>query len=195
MNGPTLVRISVFACAVLAAVIALLAGTDEPYDRVATMHMRATGAELQDRPAIPFTLSDLDGRPVSLSDFAGDVVFLNFWASWCPPCVEEFPAMITLTEQIGDRPFTMIAVTQDEDPEALAAFLRQVNLPNGRIVLLQDPTGELAQQYGTVRLPETYIIDPRGLVVARYQGARNWLDLPHRQLLERLMRHPWRAEG
>jgi cytochrome c biogenesis protein CcmG, thiol:disulfide interchange protein DsbE len=184
----------VLASLVLAAVVAGVATVvDEPYDRVVGNLIQQLDGDLQDRPAPSFQVSDLNGNPVSLSAFRGEVVFLNFWASWCPPCLEEFPSMLALATAMRDRPFRMIALTQDEDPEAMLAFLRTLDLPDDRILIAQDPEGQVAHAYGTRLLPESYIIDPRGMIVARFAGERDWSRPEAQQLTERLVRHPWRV--
>lgn len=166
---------------------------DEPYDRVVGMLVRSLDGDIQDRPAPAFTASDLAGRPVSLEAFRGEVVLLNFWASWCPPCVEEFPSMLELADAMEGRSFRLVALTQDAEPEPMLEFLRALGLPDDRIVILQDPDGTIAKAYGTLLLPETYIIDPGGRIVARFQGERDWTQPEARQLSERLMRHSWRV--
>jgi thiol-disulfide isomerase/thioredoxin len=193
MTGLHVVKV-VLASLVLAAVVAGVAVVaDEPYDRVVGNLIQQLDGDLQDRPAPPFQVSDLNGNPVSLSAFRGEVVFLNFWASWCPPCLEEFPSMLSLATAMRERPFRMIALTQDEDPEALMAFLRTLDLPDDRILILQDPEGRVAHAYGTRLLPESYVIDPRGMIVARFAGERDWSRPEAQQLAERLVRHPWRV--
>lgn len=179
----------VLFCAVATGVAAV---PDEPYDRVVGMLVRSLDGDVQDRPAPAFTASDLAGRPVSLDAFRGEVLFINFWATWCPPCVEEFPSMMALADAMRGRPFRMIALTQDSDADALMGFLNALDLPDDRVIILQDPDGEIARSWGTLLLPETYVVDPTGRLVARFQGERDWSQPEAQQLAERLVRHPWR---
>lgn len=165
---------------------------DEPHDRIAVNLLRQLGGEVQDRRAPEFTVTDLNGRAVSLSTFRGEVLLVNFWASWCPPCVEEFPSMIALSEALDGRPFRMLTLTQDEDSAELLAFAGRLGIPTERVLVLQDPEGRVAQHYGTELLPETYLVDANGWLVARFQGDRDWSSREAQQLIERLIRHAWR---
>lgn len=158
-----------------------------PIDRVVVDQVTQLNGAIVDRPATPFTLTDLEGRQHSLESLEGSVIFLNFWATWCPPCVEEMPSMRTLSERFRGRPFRMVAVTQDDDMDALVAFLTAAGFTGDEALILRDPDGALARAYGTRLLPETYVIDREGTVVARFMGARDWLSEPSLRLFERLM--------
>src|SRR3989475_12779470 len=102
---------------------------------------------------------DIARRPGHLTDLKGKVVILNFWATWCPPCVEETPALNRLQKHIEARGGMVLGVSVDEDPAAYQKFLkdRGVNFPTYR-----DPSRKSALDYGTSMYPETYIIDRRG---------------------------------
>jgi len=166
---------------------------DDPYDPVTTAQIRELRGTLVDEAARDFQLSDLDGQPHSLSDLRGRVVFLNFWATWCPPCVEEMPSMLALANRLAGDDFVMVAVTQDQDADTLVAFLRDAGFFGSDVLILQDPDGTLTQAYGTELLPETYIIDRAGTLVARFMGPRDWSSEPAQRLISRLLRHPWKT--
>ena len=102
----------------------------------------------------------------SLADYRGKVVFLNFWASWCAPCREEVPLLTRFQKSLGERG-TVLGVTYKDDPAKSLAFGRRfgINYPS-----LRDSRLELAPEYGTRALPETFVIDPRGKVVAVSRG-------------------------
>jgi peroxiredoxin len=127
--------------------------------------------EVLNQPARDFTLRDLDGNPVDLSDFRGKTVFLNFWATWCPPCVEELPDMVALNMAMRGRDFVILAVSLDDGPDVVRQFFGGV-LPDFPIVM--DDDGRIARQYGTFMYPETYVVDGDGRLRARFVGIRKW---------------------
>jgi len=127
--------------------------------------------EVRSKEAIPFTLETLDGKSVSLTSYPGKIVVLNFWATWCPPCVEEMPSMIKLFEELKKDPnIVVLAVSADESWEPVKKFFGQD--PPGFTVLL-DAKGQLAKQYGTTMFPETYVIKD-GRILGFIEGPRRW---------------------
>jgi cytochrome c biogenesis protein CcmG/thiol:disulfide interchange protein DsbE len=115
-----------------------------------------------------FTLADLNGHPVSLSDFRGKVVVLDFWATWCPPCKREIPDFIELQSQYGSKGLQVIGIGLDE-PEKLKAFA-STNGMNYTVLLGTDDT---ALKYGGISgIPTTFIIDRSGKIVDRFEGFR-----------------------
>jgi peroxiredoxin len=128
------------------------------------------------RPKTPdaapaFALEDLAGRRVSLADFRGRAVFLNFWATWCAPCREEFPAMVTLSRELGEQGLAVVAVNFQEDREAVRAFAREFGVP---FPVLLDPSGGVAERYGVRALPTTVFGDRQGMLVGLALGYRSW---------------------
>lgn len=190
-----ILQIFVLVATFVAAAWVAIVVPQEPTDRVTLDLVRQLDAQFIDEPAIEFQLSDLNGNPHSLSEFRGQVVFLNFWATWCPPCVEETPSLVALSQTLADRPFKIIAVTHDEDPDALIQFVREQQMDTSNILILRDPTGDLAERYGTALLPETYVIDPTGQILARFVGAEDWSDPNVLRLVERLIRFPWKFQS
>jgi thiol-disulfide isomerase/thioredoxin len=166
-----------------------------PYDRTFIQQANSQRAELVDRPSRDFVLSDLNGNPVSLASLRGRVVFVNFWATWCAPCREEIPSMIELASRLSDRPFTMLAISQDEDLDALAAFVQEFDLDASQVVVLSDPEGDVATAWGTVLLPETYLVDPDGQIALRFQNSRDWTAPEFAGMMERMMVRRWRQES
>ncbi len=162
------------------------------YDSAVTRSVRDLNVELVDRPAPEFELVDLQGRTRRLSDFRGKLVFLNFWASWCPPCREEMPSMRALARMMRGRDFVMVAVTHDTENLALQQFLRNAGISGDDMVILRDPDARIARQFGTELLPETWLIDEHGEIVARFQSARDWTQPEVLDLITRLMRDPWK---
>lgn len=179
--------------AAFAAVAAVKTGHDERYDRLVVDALIAERGELVDRLAPGFELQDTAGQAHALASMRGEVVFLNFWASWCAPCRDEFPAMMALQEQMQGRRFRMVAVSQDDDPAAMLAFLDEIGVDRSRILVLHDPGGEVTRRYGTELLPETYLIDPSGTIVARFANERDWTSRTIRGVIERMAQDRWRA--
>ena len=116
-------------------------------------------------------LKAYDGREISLDDYRDKVVFLNFWATWCPPCVEEMPSMRRLQARMSDDPrFAMLAVSTDDNWEVVRKFFGSDAPP---FPVLLDARGPLAKAYGTVKFPETYIIKG-GRIVGFVEAGRDW---------------------
>lgn len=120
---------------------------------------------------VDFELTTLDGERVRLSDLRGKTVFLNFWATWCPPCVEEMPSLRRLYERLSGHPdFVFLAVSTDEEWAAVRRFFEREPAP---FSVLLDPKGEIARRYGTTKFPETYVIRD-GEVLGHIIGPRDW---------------------
>ena len=118
-----------------------------------------------------FTLKDLNGAAHSLSDYKGKSVFLNFWATWCPPCRAEMPSMQEVYEKMDKDKYVMLAVNIREEREAVKSFISQ----NGyTFPILLDPDGRVASKYAVRGIPTTYLIDEKGKVVNKIVGSREW---------------------
>ena len=115
-----------------------------------------------------FTVSD-SHQTVTLSQLRGKPVVLNFWATWCPPCIEEMPSLLALHKELGDQ-VTILAVSEDADDAALRQFIHD----HGVDLLTVRDTGHNNEVYGTFKYPETYIIDRNGKIVRKFIGATNW---------------------
>jgi cytochrome c biogenesis protein CcmG/thiol:disulfide interchange protein DsbE len=111
----------------------------------------------------------------SLADHRGKIVVLNFWASWCPPCVEELPLLARTHRRIRRRDATVLGVNYKDLPEDASDFARRFRL---RYRSLRDRDGEYGQRYGLTGLPETFLIDRRGRIAALRRGpvTQQWLD-------------------
>ena len=124
------------------------------------------------RTAAPnFTLEDLSGKRVSLKQFRGRVVLLNFWATWCIPCREEMPAMEKLHRELKDDGLEIVAVNFKESNQQVRKFLDELGLT---FTALLDKDGEVSEEYGVWSLPLSYFIDRRGEFVGKAIGSRNW---------------------
>ena len=117
-----------------------------------------------------FTVQDSD-RSLKLSDFRGQIVVLNFWATWCPPCVEEMPSLVEMQRRMQAKGITVVAISVDVDQGAYNQFLKDhyVNL-----LTVRDPDQNSNRLYGTFKFPETYIIDRSGVMRRKFIGAIDW---------------------
>jgi cytochrome c biogenesis protein CcmG/thiol:disulfide interchange protein DsbE len=142
---------------------------------------RGARPELVGRSAPDFTVSD-SSRTVSLHDYKGKVVVLNFWASWCAPCIEELPSLIEMQHDLGNN-VTVLAVATDNDPEAYKRFIRDNNVD---LITVNDQAQKSSDRYGTWGWPETYIIDRRGIVRRKFIGPVEWTNPTIVSYLEKL---------
>lgn len=158
----------------------LLAGCDN-----STSEPQVSKGGLVGNVAPDFTLTDMHGQQVSLSQFRGKVVILNFWATWCPPCREEMPSMERLYRDYQDKGLVMLAVNVDENgKQAVAEFLQKT--PHSFPILL-DSENVAQNTYGVFRFPESFIIDRNGVVVEKIIGGRNWMSGPTFKVIDFLL--------
>ncbi len=122
-------------------------------------------------PAPDFKLKDMDGNEVSLQSLRGKPVIVNFWATWCPPCREEIPAMNRAWQKIKDKGVAMIAIDVGEDEDTVFEF--QANYTMDFTILL-DESGQEIKKWPVRGVPTTFILDPQGRMVYRAAGAREW---------------------
>lgn len=114
-------------------------------------------------------LLDLEGRPVRLEDYRGKVVFINFWATWCPPCKREMPDIELIRKRYGDKVAVLAVNATDQDNEgAVRRFVKEYGL-TFRVPL--DRTGEATEAYQVVFFPTSFFIDGRGIIRAKFEGA------------------------
>ncbi len=150
----------------LAAALVVCGGCDRPPEPPAPPD--ATAA----RPAAPdFTLRRLDGDTLRLSDLRGKVVFVNIWATWCPPCRQEVPSMVRLYERFRDRGLEIVAVSEDRDPEAVRRFVARYRVP---FPVVMDRDKAVYRAYRATGVPETHLIDKQGRVVRSVIGGFDW---------------------
>ena len=133
-----------------------------------------------------FELPRLDGAPVALSQQRGRVVFVNFWATWCPPCRKEAPSLERLYERLREDGFEVLAVSIDAlgQEAAVEAFRREFGL---RFPILLDPSQDAHRSFGVTGVPETYLIDAQGRLAERFIGPRDWDDPRYTRVVERLL--------
>jgi peroxiredoxin len=128
-----------------------------------------------------FTVKDAE-RTVSLHDFKGKTVVLNFWASYCAPCIKEMPSLTQLQQEMGSK-ITVLAVSIDEDEAKYQKFLRDHDI---HLLTVRDPTRKSMDLYGTVQIPETYIIDAAGRVRRKMWNAVDFTSPDVIEYLEKL---------
>lgn len=165
--------------AVLILALVALAG-------VLTVHLQPTanareirlasefGAQLLDGPAPDIVVKGRDGADIRLSALRGKVVFVNFWATWCPPCTAEIPDLEGLAEKMRHVPFEIFAVSSDESWDDINRFFGSTT---SKMLIGIDPGKQaIAARYGTEKLPETYVVDRNGRLRLRFINIQPWTD-------------------
>lgn len=126
------------------------------------------------KSAADFTIHDLEGKTVMLSQFKGKVVMLNFWATWCPPCREEMPSMEALYRKFNKNPdFIMLAVSIDNDAETVREFVKKNNYT---LPVFHDANKNAGSRYGITGVPDTFLIDRNGIIREKVIGPFDWMD-------------------
>ena len=116
----------------------------------------------------------MQGKQVTLSQFRGKVVILNFWATWCPPCREEMPSMERLYKHFEEKGLVMLAVNVEQNGfQAVSSFLNQTPY---QFPILLDTNAEVQNLYQVFRFPESFLIDRNGNVVDKIIGGRDWMS-------------------
>jgi thiol-disulfide isomerase/thioredoxin len=124
-----------------------------------------------DSDPLKIRLSDPDGRPVSLSEFRGKIVFINFWTTWCLACVIEMPSMEKLHQKFKDKDFVMVAINLQESAARVKQFYKQYQLT---FTTLLDITGDVGAALGINAIPTTLILDKNGRIIGKALGPREW---------------------
>ena len=130
--------------------------------------------EKKQRLASNFTLKNLEGEDVSLSQFRGKYLLINFWATWCAPCKIEMPSLEKLYRQFKSDNFDMIGISNDMfGARVVRPYIKATNLT---FPMLLDQRMIASRQFGIVSLPTTVLIDPQGIIIGVLQGAEDWSD-------------------
>jgi thiol-disulfide isomerase/thioredoxin len=156
------------ALRMVAATLMLLAGGG--------LHPTSAGELLhspENSPAPPLDLPDLSGKRHRLDDYRGQVLLVNFWASWCPPCLAEMPSMQRLADALKGRPFQILAVNLEESKSKVWKFRELLNIS---FATLLDSDGEVTRAWGVEVFPTSYVIDTAGRVRFVAEGALEWDD-------------------
>ncbi len=125
--------------------------------------------------SIDFTIQTLSGEKRSLSSYQGKVVFLNFWATWCPPCRAEMPSMQTLYSKMSGEDFEIVAVNVAEKADAIHSFMKSENTKFTFPILL-DSSGRVAGTYSVRGIPTTYVVGKSGEMLGMVVGGKDWAD-------------------
>ncbi|OVE78152.1 hypothetical protein BVX98_01040 [bacterium F11] len=115
-------------------------------------------------PAPPFSLENLKGEEVSLKKFEDKVVFINFWASWCPPCKKEFPELNQLAEEYKDKEFKLLAINLDKKQSRVEKYLKKIGIESPDMEILLDPKSEVVASYVARSMPSSFIVDKKGVI-------------------------------
>jgi cytochrome c biogenesis protein CcmG, thiol:disulfide interchange protein DsbE len=129
-----------------------------------------------------FTVQDSDHK-ITLSQFRGQVVVLNFWATWCPPCIEETPSLVRMQGRMKDKGVVVLAVSIDADDAAYHKFLKDYSV---NMVTVRDEEKKASSLYGTFGWPESYVIDRNGVIRRKFIGAVDWTSLEVTDFLSKL---------
>ena len=191
MSCKSKVRMVFFASVLLLSLLHtsasyLLSSEKQPSGNAINYKLVPNLQEMKDRPLAPdFTLPDLTEGKVSLRDFRGKLLMLNFWASWCISCREEMPAMERLYQRYKEQDFAILGLNIKDDKKRALSFVKELKItfPIGF-----DPKGEVGLLYGAWGIPTTYLIDTKGMALARIVGSADWYSLGVGQLLEKLLR-------
>jgi cytochrome c biogenesis protein CcmG/thiol:disulfide interchange protein DsbE len=129
-----------------------------------------------------FTVQDAQNK-VTLSQLRGQVVVLNFWATWCAPCVEEVPSLVEMQRRMKAKGVTVLAVSVDVDDSAFRQFIKQHGV---NLMAVRDPDQKSNSLYGTSKFPETFVIDRNGVMRRKFIGAVDWTDPEVTEFLSKL---------
>jgi len=161
--------IAIIACTMTAGVF----GQNRKTPDAVIKAFNGTGIQVLSEGIDPadFTLPLLDGTKITLSQFKGKVVFLNFWATWCGPCRSEMPSMEAVYQKLNNKGFEILAVNLGESKDKVSGFMNEYKLHFPAVLDERQITGS---QYNIRAIPTTYIIDRRGLIIGRLVGSINW---------------------
>ena len=131
-----------------------------------------------------FSVKTENGKTLTQTNFGGKLLVLNFWASWCQPCVQEVPSLDAFQKEFAPQGVVVLGVSVDKNPELYNRFREQFNVS---FETSRDPEWDLAAKYGTFQLPETYIINQDGKVVQKVIAAQNWMDAKFLESVKKLL--------
>ncbi len=131
-----------------------------------------------------FSVTTDNGRTISRSDFGGRLLVLNFWATWCPPCIEEMPSLDRLQQRFASSGLVVLGISVDRDSDAYRRFLERARVS---FLTARDPEARISSRYGTFKFPETYLIDRRGRVREKIIGPADWTEAAMMERIRRLL--------
>ena len=125
------------------------------------------------RPAPTFKLKDNEGKTHRLSDFNSPCLLVHFWATWCPPCLEELPDIVKFSKKWTDREIKLILISLDSSWSEARKYLKDLTLPKHAVSLI-DPQSKIPEKYGSYQFPETYLIGPEKKILTKWVGPQDW---------------------
>ncbi len=131
-----------------------------------------------------FQVTTDKGTKISRTDFGGKLLVINFWATWCPPCVDEMPSLQAMAQQLGPKGVVVLGVSVDKNEASYKRFLQQARI---QFETARDPEAGISAEYGTFKYPETYVINRDGKVVQKHIGPRDWMEPGLLKSLESLL--------
>ncbi len=134
------------------------------------------------KPSPGFSLTDTKGKIWTLSELKGQVVFVNFWATWCPPCRQELPSMQNLHQELSGNGFQMLTILMNDDPNS-AVLMAKGN--DFTFPILIDHDGSVSASYGITGVPETFIIDATGTLQKKVIGPRQWDSAEAKKMIKK----------
>ena len=140
---------------------------------------------------LDFSLPDLDGKIHALSDYKGKVVLVNFWASWCIPCVEEMPDLTQLKKQLTDQPFEILALNAGESKHKVGLFTKRVDFS---LPVLLDPSSKVFKSWNIKILPSSFLVDGQSHIRYRARGNPDWNDEQTINLIKKLIKETAKPE-
>jgi thiol-disulfide isomerase/thioredoxin len=174
-------RVLLFAMLALAVTVAGCSKDKDKQPATAAKSAAAEGAQAPD-----FSVNDLNGKSVTLSQLRGKVVLVNFWATWCPPCREEIPSMVKLNQFMAGKPYQMLALSIDEGgKQAIEEFFKS---SGHTLPAYLDGEQKVGRVYGITGVPETFILDKNGIIVKKVVGGMDWNSPEVISYLEGLMK-------
>ncbi len=166
--------LAVLAMLSLGLIAGLFAAASGPFSPAEAGKMRRLLQPIPGKPQAPaFRLPDTDGTMRTLEDWAGKVLIVNFWATWCPPCRKEMPAMERAWRKVKDKGVVLLAIHVGGNEDRIWAFLTDYDIT---FPVLIDKTGAVSRAWRTIGLPTTVVVDPAGRMVLKAIGGREWDD-------------------
>jgi peroxiredoxin len=142
--------------------------------------------EMRSAQGTEFTLPDLAGKPMRIDDFKGNVVLLNFFATWCGPCREEMPTIQELFQAYQSKGLVVVAVSSDaQGAEIVTPFVKEHRLT---FPVLVNPDSSVLRQYNVRGIPTVYLLDRKGRIAGLFVGGADWNSKPARDLIDQLLR-------
>jgi len=139
--------------------------------------------KLEKNKAPDFSLKDLNGRNVTLSSLKGKVILLNFWATWCPPCISEMPVFNRLYKEMRARGLEVVAISADRSEGYVRDYVSKHGLD---FRVLYDGDHTVTKQYKVFSMPTTFLIDKKGVIVEKFFGEYDWTDQEIKKKIEKL---------